>query len=385
MSKLVFVFSLPFLVLVLASSVGVSSAGAAEAVEISEKRPDGSVNRAAWMAQGMHGIMVHYLISPQGATPEEKTADLNRTVDNFDVEYFLQQFDRTRADWLIVTLGQTTGYFCAPNEYLDSLAPGHTPRRDLVREIGEGLRKRNKRMILYLAAGSPGDPVCRDVFKWGSEGDMGRYLEFVRSYASRYGDLVAGWWFDGCVGRSNEEWQVWINAARAGNPQALLAFSGAEFCCGGPINPLCPIEDYHAGEIHLLEDGRIRRDFLPPGGDIVVQNGKLRKRGQDAQLYLPDGQFIDNVQWHCLLPIDLTFNPAVPNQFCHYCDSELFGFVDRVKSVGGAITINVPLDERSGRIYEDTLAQVVRLGEWLTAKDGKTQPARPRTCWGTDQ
>ncbi len=72
---------------------------------------------------------------------------------------------------------------------------------------------------------------------------------------------------------------------------------------------------------------------------------KLRKAGQEARFYLPDAQFIDNVQWHCLLPIDLTFNPAVPNQYCHYTDKELFRFTDEVKSVGGAITINVPIDK----------------------------------------
>ena len=329
--------------------------------------------------------MVHYLIAPRGNTPEEKTADLNRIVNNFDVDYFLKQFDQTKADWLIITLGQTTGYFCSPNDYLDKLAPGHTASRDIIREIAEGLRKRNKRLILYLASGQSSDPIYRDVFKWGSEGAYEQYLNFVRSYSERYGDLVSGWWFDNSGVHSTEAWQQWINAARAGNPQSALAFSGAEFCCGGPINPRCPMEDYHAGEIHLLEDSKIRRDFLPPGGDIVVQNGKLRKRGQEARTYLPDGQFIDNVQWHCLLPIDLTFNPAVPNQFCHYPDYELFDFVKQVKSVGGAITINVPLDKSNGHIYEDSLAQLVRLGQWLTDKEGKHQPSRPGTCWGTEQ
>ena len=356
------------------------------AAEIGDKRPDGSINRAAWMARGQYGIMVHYLISPQGKTPAEKTADMNRIVDNFDVEYFLGQFDRAKADWLIITLGQTTGYFCAPNEYLDKMAPGHTPRRDLVREIAEGLRKRNKRMILYLASGQSSDPIFRDVFKWKSKEGPGRYLNFVRSYAKQYGDLAGGWWFDGCSRCSNEDWQRWLDAARAGNPKAAIAFSGAEFCCGGPINPLCPLEDYHAGEIHLLEDGKIRRDFLPPGGDIVVKNSKLRKRGQEARLYLPDGQFIDNVQWHCLLPIDLTFNPAVPNQFCHYYDHELFSFVDRVKNVGGAITINVPLDKSNGHIYDGSSSQLARLGKWMTDKsETRRQPARPGTCWGTSQ
>jgi hypothetical protein len=76
-------------------------------------------------------------------------------------------------------------------------------------------------------------------------------------------------------------------------------------------------------------------------------------------------QFIDNVQWHCLLQIDLTFNPAVPNQYCHYTDKELFQFVEDIKAVGGAITINVPIEIESGRILQDTHAQLVRLGKHL--------------------
>jgi len=136
----------------------------------------------------------------------------------------------------------------------------------------------------------------------------------------------------------------------------------------GNIKPRCPIEDYHAGEIHLLEDGKIRTDFVYPpsqGNIIVTADGKLRKRGQEARLYMPDSQFIDNVQWHCLLPIDLTFNPAVPNQYCHYTDKELFQFVDDVKSVGGALTINVPIDRANGHVPRDTHSQLVRLGEHL--------------------
>jgi hypothetical protein len=132
------------------------------------------------------------------------------------------------------------------------------------------------------------------------------------------------------------------------------------------VNPVCTLEDYHAGEIHLLEDGRIRRDFLPPGGDIVVNSErKLRLRGQEARTYMPDGPFIDGVQWHCLLPLDLTFNPAIPNQFCHYTDKELLAFVEEVRRVGGAVTINVPIQIEDGRIPEDSHASLVRLGRNL--------------------
>lgn len=343
-----------------------SVAGADEPIGPQPMRPDGSPNRAVWMAQGSFGVMTHYLIKPEGATPQERTADLNATVNAFDVERYVRQIEETGAGWVIFTLGQTTGYLCSPNEYLDSRAPGLTPERDLVLEIARRLRQSGKRFILYLPSEQNADPVLKAAFEAETEGFPARYFEFLRTWSLRLGTLLDGWWFDSCGPHPDEYWQEWMAALRAGNPDTAVAFSGAEFCCGGPVNPVCKLEDYHAGEIHLLEDGQIRRDFLPPGGDIVVTpERKLRLRGQEARTYMPDGPFLDGVQWHCLLPLDLTFNPAVPNQFCHYTDKELLQFVSDVKRVGGAITINVPIEIASGEIPEDSHAALVRLGRNL--------------------
>lgn len=333
-------------------------------------RPDGSPNRAVWMAEGDFGMMTHYLIQPRGDTPEARTADLNRIIDQFDLDGFMRQFEESGADWLIFTLGQTTGYLCSPNEVLDAAAPGLTPRRDIVLEIAQRLAAIGKRLILYIPSEQNADPVIKAAFKADQGGFAQRYFEFLKVYSVMLGDMLHGWWFDACGPQPDEYWNEWMAALRAGNPDTAVAFSGAEFCCGGPVNPVCKLEDYHAGEIHLLEDGRIRRDFLPPGGDIVVNSErKLRLRGQEARTYMPDGPFIDGVQWHCLLPLDLTFNPAIPNQFCHYTDKELLQFVRDVKAVGGAITINVPIDREFGQIPEDSLQSLVRLSRNLRAAE----------------
>jgi len=349
----------------------VSEAASAQ-VDIKIVKPDGSPNRAAWMAQGSYGMMVHYLMKPQGSSAEERTADLNRTVDSFDLGYFMGQFDQTGADWLIFTLAQGTGYLSSKNEFIDKLQQGISPNRDLIGEIGEALHKRGKRLIVYLPGAHAGaDPVMKKLLGQGTEGYAERHNELIRHYSLKLGRNLDGWWFDSCRPQSNAAWQKEMEACRAGNPHSVTAFSGAEFCAAGTIKPLCPIEDYHAGEIHLLEDGKIRTDFVYPPGQgnvIVTADGKLRKRGQEAKFYMPDSQFIDNVQWHCLLPVDQTFNPAVPNQYCHYTDKELFRFVDDVKSVGGAITINVPIDRTNGHIPRDTHSQLVRLGEHLKAR-----------------
>jgi hypothetical protein len=329
-------------------------------------RPDGTPNRAAWMAQGTFGMMTHYLLQPKGNTPEEKTTDLNRMADQFDLDCFIRQFQETGSDWLIFTLGQQSGYLCSPNAALDARLPGHTPRRDVPLEIARRMKALGKRLILYYPSEDQADWAVKQALGHGTEGYVDRYFEFLQKYSLKFSTLHHGWWFDGCSPHANDYWKRWLAAARAGNPEAVVAFSGAEFCGGGPINPVCKLADYHAGEIHLLEDGKIRRDFLPPGGDIVVlPGGKLRKRGQEARFYMPDGSLIDGIQWHGLLPIGWTFNPAVPNQFCHYTDKELFEFVRKIKAVGGAVTINIPIDVENGHLPDDDHSQLVRLSKAL--------------------
>lgn len=314
------------------------------------------------MRCGTYGVMTHYLLPPKGNSPAEKTADLNRLADHFDLDYFIRQFRETGADWLIFTIGQQSGYLCSPNAMLDEKIPGHTTRRDIPLEIARRLKPLGKRLILYFPSEETCDPIIKQALDSNAPGYTDRYFEFLRQYAVRFGPLCHGWWFDGCSPHPDDHWKKWLAAVRAGNNEAAVAFSGAEFCTGGSIRPICKLADYHAGEIHLLENCQIRRDFLPPGGDIiVVPGGKLRKRGQEARFYLPDSPTIDGIQWHGLLPIDLTFNPAIPNQFCHYTDKELFQFVRRIKSVGGVITINVPIDPENGHIPEDSHSQLVRL------------------------
>ena len=95
-------FTAGFLVLLVADS-------AFAGTPIKTVKPDGAPNRAAWMAQGGYGVITHYLVTPKGGTPQDRTADLNRIVDGFDLDYFIKQFDESGADWLIFTLRQGTG------------------------------------------------------------------------------------------------------------------------------------------------------------------------------------------------------------------------------------------------------------------------------------
>lgn len=308
--------------------------------------------RTRWLADGSFGIMVHWLISPAGETDAAKTAEFGRIVDAFDLDTFIDQFASTGADWLIFTIGQNTGYYASPNEWLDAQVPGRTPRRDLVFEIAQRVKALGKRFIAYLPSEVSWQvgPI-QTAFAWDPADQsefQRRYCAFIRAYATKFGPLVDGWWYDGCYDwdkfpNHTYDFPAWLAASRAGNPVALVAFNDGSFCIN-KVPPVTPLEDYHAGEVHRLVDGRIKLGHEP-----------------DSPLYLPDSRWIDGVQWHALVPVDSTFEGGEPY---HYDDAELFGFVDACRAVQGAVTLNLPIGV-DGVIPEPSIEQMRRLGRHL--------------------
>lgn len=319
-------------------------------------------HRAEWMCRGSFGLMVHYLVSPAGNTPAERSANFNRKVDGFDVPGFLRQFRSTGADWLIFTIGQNTRYYNSPNRFLDAKKPGHTSRRDLVLEIAKGVKASGKRFIAYLPAELAAPEELHEAFGWRKDDPtqaafQPNYCAFIRAYSQQYGKECDGWWFDGCY-----EWPVFPNrnldfagyvaAARAGNPDAITAFNDGAFCVG-KIKPVTPLEDYHAGEIHTLVEGKIALGWWK----------------NNPKPYLPESRFVEGVQWHGLMPVDSTFcGPELPDQ--HYDDATLIKLLKAVKAVGGALTFNLPISE-TGKIPDNCVAQMQRLGRSIGGKGNR--------------
>jgi len=114
-----------------------------------------SKSRASWMREGEFGVMVHWVAPGPPPQHGEHMRDLNAAADRFDIGRFLKDFRRTKADWLIFTIGQRTG-FASPNKVMDSLAgPGHCTRRDLVLEIATEVKKSGSRFIAYIPCRQP--------------------------------------------------------------------------------------------------------------------------------------------------------------------------------------------------------------------------------------
>jgi len=308
---------------------------------------------------GHWGLMVHWI--PPGPARESGAylSDPNQAVEAFNAERFLQQFADTGADWLIFTIGQNTGYYCSPNATFDGLAgPGFCSKRDLIRELAQGVNRLGKRFIAYLPAESKWVTQHHAALAWNpadqSEYER-RYTAFIREYAVRLGPLLAGWWYDGCYNwkayrQAQRHWELWCDASRAGNPQAAVAFNDGSYCCGLE-KPVTPLQDYLSGEIWMLQGDRI-------------ECGNPKET--PVKHVLPTGRFVEGTdcQCHGLLPIDCPWgynHPATgPMDPPKYSDADLFSFVRQSLAVGGGVTLNVGIYQE-GHMPDATLRQLARM------------------------
>jgi alpha-L-fucosidase len=234
--------------------------------------------RSAWMPAARWGVMTHYLADWRVRTDGVplNVMNWNNLVDHFDVETLAEQIKSTGAGYHILTIGQNSGYYDCPNATYDRITgfqPSRCSRRDLILDMARALQKRGIRLIVYLPAGAPGGTNALHAFEYHRGPNRNREFQLkweavIREWSTRWGTNVAGWWFDGCywpnaMYRSAEppNFQSFAAAARAGNPDSVIAFNP------GVVDrslSVTPYEDYTAGEINELDRAMIRRT-QPPG------------------------------------------------------------------------------------------------------------------------
>ncbi|MEX2235716.1 MAG: hypothetical protein WD824_26395, partial [Cyclobacteriaceae bacterium] len=166
-----------------------------------------------WFKDAGFGIMVHYL-QPQ-MSPDGGSVGWNLAVNSFDVEKFAEQVHEAKAGFVLFTLGQNSGHYCAPNAVFDSVvgvSPGeYCSTRDLPLDLIGALDKFKIPLLLYLPSNPPGNnPLVSEKFHYVYKKDSATsqfnqpILEnMIREWSLRYGDRVKGWWFDGLYSWNN--------------------------------------------------------------------------------------------------------------------------------------------------------------------------------------
>lgn len=293
------------------------------------------------MREAKWGVMNHYLADWQAHVHRlnMNVEEWNKLIDGFNVEGLAAQLQSAGASYYQISIGQNSGYYLSPNGTYDELTgiqPSKCSRRDLVVDLYEALHKRGIRLMVYLPSGAPGQDKAADAaLEWRNGPYPNRefqlkWEQIIREWSQRWGNKVVGWWFDGCyfpnlMYRSPEapNFASFAAAARAGNPNAVIAFNpGVVY----RMLSITPHEDFTAGEIDKPELVTIRRSV--------------------------DGK-VDGTQIHMLSYLGETWGRGAPR----FTTDQIIAYSRKIWSAGGAVTWDVPV-EWNGKISQPFLDQL---------------------------
>lgn len=284
-----------------------------------------------WMP-GKVGLFAHYLYGGDMA---------GKVADAFDVPGLVRQILDAKADYFCLTLGQNTGWMCAPNATYEKIA-GYQPGerccpRDIPAEIAAALKPHGVKFMLYLPCQPPnGDAKAEAVFGFPGnvKGDRvinrsaaREWAKVIEEWSRRYGDSVAGWWFDGGyrhIRFDDEIAEIYAAACKRGNPKAVVAFNEG---VKSPMRPWTQAGDYLAGEI----------------------NEPLQETCA--------GRSLGDRQWQMLTYCGKTWG----RPDCRFTDEQWIAWMKPVLAKGGAVTVDVHIDRPTGRLQPEQVAQMKRV------------------------
>lgn len=302
-------------------------------------------SRTDWLYAAKFGVFNQGQMAEFQQPPITTIAAWNAAVNAFDVDAVANQLQRMGARYLIHGLGQNSGFYCAPNATYDSIV-GETPSpcstRDLVSDLYAALNPRGIVLMVYLpAAAAGGDSNAETALGWQGYSAGTRQTTFLNNWqmvmqdwSNRWGNKVAGWWFDGMFApypqsmynyTNPPNWDTFAAAARSGNSASILAFNPSVQV---PIQASAPQEDYTAGETdHPLQIFCNNRWVTAPADATEAANSQI--------------------QFHCMTYAGTFWGQgSSPN----YTTPQLLSATNAVTNGGGAITWDMPVSNPSGTI-----------------------------------
>ncbi|HAK96310.1 MAG TPA: hypothetical protein DCM87_15285 [Planctomycetes bacterium] len=199
-----------------------------------------------WLQECRYGLMCHWTSQTFPRRGERKA--YAHAVRDFDVEGFADQVQATGAGFVVFTTSHARHFFPAPLEALDRILPGRTAQRDLVADLAASLGRRGVKLLLYYHLGSSSDPAWLEAaafWETDARGLFSNWTDMIGDAGRRYGDRLAGWWFDdGAISYyyRSARWEQLAKAAKAGHAGRLVAFNPWE------LPSPTEFQDYWCGE-----------------------------------------------------------------------------------------------------------------------------------------
>jgi hypothetical protein len=363
--------------------------------------------------QGKYGVFIHYLsntpdtIKPYvssrpGGLEKDKW---DKTVNSFNIPNFVADVKKTGAEYVIFTIGQNSNNesnnyanYASPNKALDeaaAIATGNpqlasggtiTSKTDLVGNIADALKEAGIDFYVYF----PQDSIYDEKKSIGADGIERQTgwiaLDAIKEYAAKWrgeGKKIDGWFIDGCYRTqapsrfgtpelAKENTDKLIDAAKTGNPNALVFCNSAALT----FRYWSDRQDAIGGEenfFHRLPDPSYALKNDVNDSDQSYE-GELKRQILDTDKPLAP-LVSGKPQWHVSAPLGTTsgYGSNSLNEFNFFYDqSYLPQYVKKVKTLGGAVTIDIgitaegSLDEQQLQVMDAVKSHVINnksLGE----------------------
>jgi len=231
-----------------------------------------------WLARCRFGVGVHW--TAQTAPAEGPPQPFQNAVDAFDLEGFIAAVEHTGADYVLFTATHALQMLPAPHPVIDSILSGRTCKRDLIRELADGLASKGKHLLVYYnhSCNRKDDPEWEQAVGYHAP-DKSRLAEnlmnIVGFMSQRYKGGLKAWWFDSPYSLDPSgphssvttdmtgfrfPWEAFTVAAKKGYLERLVTYNAG-------VNETylyTTHQDYWAGEMVNLETPAKSR-FLASG------------------------------------------------------------------------------------------------------------------------
>ena len=307
-----------------------------------------------WMAKSKVGMMFHYLSSIAGGSDDIMTpGKWQEVVASFDAEKFVAKLKDVGVGHILFSLGQNSGYYCSPNSEYESVTGYNTKEtrktseRDIIKDILDEIERQNAniKVMLYIPSHPPAeDKNACERFGWTYKGldgynpsspskDVSKgWYKVIEEWSVRYGDDLAGWWFDGLYNPSFHDFKALTESAKRGNVNSIIASNA-----GVKRFSYNPYDDYMAGEQQDLSTD-------------IYSKGRWTK-GMQNQLLTPMGK-----NWM--------------QGGAKYTDNQLVDFLRLFNSNESTATFDSPIDvNNGGALCEDHMKQMKRVLSVLNVED----------------
>ena len=179
----------------------------------------------AWFRDAVYGVMFHWDTTTQPR--HGRQLPFPAAVQEFDVGALADTVAETGAGYVIFTAVHGVHWFPAPIRAIEGVMAGRTCARDLIGDLADALGERGIRLLLYYCNGGS-EAAWAETSGYHSADRTRYYDHFCRIFTEigeRYGERIAGYWFDFCPFNAAHRFERLFAAAKAGNPSRIVAWN----------------------------------------------------------------------------------------------------------------------------------------------------------------